>query len=322
MTLLSERSLVFAQADAAMVSAYVNEHVGHHRIRLPVRDRPRASILHRSFSNLDLCRLSYGGQVQVTSPALESVFHLQVLLQGRCLARGAGRERVYAPGQMLLINPDEPVDLTYSEDCEKFILTLPVRVLETACLTQGCPLPATGVRFEHQAGDAVAVGNFLALLELLCLEAEEVATPATSALYERLVASKLLALVENSTWAVPTVFTAGSRRFEVLQAFIDEHLGEDISVERLMQVANVSRRTLYSLFERHVGVAPGDYIRQRKLEQVRQRLLDPRACSVTAVALDLGFVHLGRFAELYRKRFGERPSVTWKRGREEGAQGG
>ncbi|KUM43075.1 AraC family transcriptional regulator [Pseudomonas sp. EpS/L25] len=322
MTLLSERSLVFAQADVATVSAYVNEHVGQHRIRLPVRGRPRASILHRSFSSLDLCRLSYGGEVQVTSPALESVFHLQVLLQGCCLARGAGRERVYAPGQMLLINPDEPVDLTYSEDCEKFILTLPVRVLETACLTQGHPLPATGVRFEPQAGGAAAVGNFLALLELLCQEAEEVTTPGTSVLYERLVASKLLALVENSTWSSPTTLVAGGCRFERLQAFIDEHLAEEISVARLMQVANVSRRTLYSLFERHVGIAPGDYIRQCKLERVRQRLLDPRASSVTVVALDLGFLHLGRFAELYRKRFGELPSATWKRGREEGAPRG
>ncbi|KTT30986.1 AraC family transcriptional regulator [Pseudomonas oryzihabitans] len=322
MTLLSERSLVFAQADAATVSAYVNEHVGQHRIRLPVRGRPRASVLHRTFSSLDLCRLSYGGQVQVTSPALESVFHLQVLLQGRCRARAAGRERVYAPGQMLLINPDEPVDLTYSEDCEKFILTLPVRVLETACLTQGCPLPATGVRFEPQAGGDGVAGTFLALLELLCREAEEAATPGTSALYERLVASKLLALVENSTWSASIPLAAVSQRFDRLQAFIDQHLGEDISVERLMQVANVSRRTLYSLFERHVGVAPGDYIRQCKLDQVRQRLLEPRATSVTAVALDLGFVHLGRFAEVYRKRFGELPSATWKRGREEGAQGG
>lgn len=86
--LLSERSMVFERADPYAVSGYVNQNVGSHDIRLPTVGRPEASLNHRKFASLDLCRISYGGSVRVTSPALETIYHLQVLLRGNCLWRG------------------------------------------------------------------------------------------------------------------------------------------------------------------------------------------------------------------------------------------
>lgn len=125
--LLSDRSSVFRHADPYAVSDYVNQHVGQHFIGLSKTTHPQASLNHRKLADLDLCRISYGGSVRVTSLALETVYHLQVLLQGNCLWRGHQREHHLVPGELLLINPDDPVDLTYSDDCEKFILNLPLR---------------------------------------------------------------------------------------------------------------------------------------------------------------------------------------------------
>ena len=128
----------------------------------------------------------------------------------------------------------------------------------------------------------------------------------------RIVANKLLALLaSNVLRVVPPVAQGGG--FEAVRQFIEEHLTDDISVEQLMASAKVSERSLYTLFERQVGLSPRDYVRQRKLERVHARLQLATARSVTEVALDHGFVHLGRFAEAYRKRFGELPSQTWKR---------
>ena len=62
-----------------------------------------------------------------------------------------------------------------------------------------------------------------------------------------------------------------------------------------------------------VGVLPRDYVRQRRLERVHELLQSPAVRSVTEVALDHGFLHLGRFSEAYRKRFGELPSQTSRR---------
>jgi len=56
--------------------------------------------------------------------------------------------------------------------------------------------------------------------------------------------------------------------------------------------------------------------------RVRAELQLTTARSVTEVALYHGFLHLGRFSEAYRKRFGELPSQTWRRQRRHVAPGG
>ena len=320
-TLLSERSCVFDKADACAVSEYVNRHVGSHEIRLPPKCRPEASIRHRTFSSLDLCRISYGAQVQVLSPALESIYHLQILLRGHCRSLARGEEQIFTPGEILLINPDDPVDLTYSADCEKFIIKLPVGLLENACLEQKWGLPKNGIRFASSRHDLATLECFMQLLGLVCQEAESAATPEIQALYERIVASKLLGLLaSNVARQVPE--QAQGQGFEAVRQFIDAHLRQEISIEQLMAVARVSERSLYLLFERQVGVSPRDYVRQCRLERVHELLQSPAARSVTEIALDHGFLHLGRFSEAYRKRFGELPSHTTRRCHERAAVNG
>jgi AraC family ethanolamine operon transcriptional activator len=51
-----------------------------------------------------------------------------------------------------------------------------------------------------------------------------------------------------------------------------------------------------------------------RLNHVRRRLCDPDSTStVSQIANDWGFYHLGKFAQDYRHLFGERPSVTLSR---------
>ena len=65
------KSRIFERADPHAVSDYVNQHVGVHCIRLPRTGTPQASLSHCKFGKLDLCQISYGGSVHVTSPALK-----------------------------------------------------------------------------------------------------------------------------------------------------------------------------------------------------------------------------------------------------------
>jgi len=95
------------------------------------------------------------------------------------------------------------------------------------------------------------------------------------------------------------------------------HLPEvSVTVVDLARAAGVSTRTLYRAFSRHRGAPPISHLRRSRLEQVRRRLESPLpGDTVSAVALDFGFSHLGRFASSYKRLCGEAPSETLRRAR-------
>ncbi|EIK95736.1 AraC family transcriptional regulator [Pseudomonas sp. M47T1] len=321
--LLGQRSEVFTQADPHAVSVYVNQHVGSHCIQLPRASRPLAHLSHRSFAELDLCRIGYGAAVRVVSPALERFFHLQVLLQGHCLWRRGRDEHYLAPGELLLINPDDPVDLTYSADCEKFIVKVPVRLLDGLCEQQHWALPEGGVRFLEHRYRLDDLHGLVSLLGMVCQEAEEAEPqPLVQAHYTQIVASKLLSLTRTNV--NPVTGHERPLNFERVVDYIDHHLGDELGSEALARLAQVSVRSLYGLFERNACTTPANYIRQRRLARVHACLVDPtcKVRSLSELAMDYGFLHLGRFSESYRKQFGELPSDTLKRRRNGLAQNG
>jgi AraC-like DNA-binding protein len=89
-----------------------------------------------------------------------------------------------------------------------------------------------------------------------------------------------------------------------------------LTVADLAVSAGVSERSLHTAFRRQFGISPMSYVRRRRLEQAHEELLRlaPGAgARVTDVALRHGFTHTGRFAALYRARFGEPPSTTLRR---------
>jgi len=94
--------------------------------------------------------------------------------------------------------------------------------------------------------------------------------------------------------------------------YIHTHLYERIVLDDLSVVTGVSSRTLQLAFRKFRGVTPMEYIRNYRLDYVRQqltnRIIDK---NITRIALDSGFTHLGKFAHYYKKRFGELPSETF-----------
>jgi AraC-like DNA-binding protein len=77
-----------------------------------------------------------------------------------------------------------------------------------------------------------------------------------------------------------------------------------------------SARTVQRAFVSVFGVPPMVYFRDRALSRAHRMLSSPDAGreTVTAVALRLGFTHLGRFSWYYRRLHGENPSATLRDG--------
>ena len=84
------------------------------------------------------------------------------------------------------------------------------------------------------------------------------------------------------------------------------------SISELCLAAHVSERRLRKAFVDEYDLPPSRFFRHWALTLAHQRLTsaeDDRH-TVTNVALDLGFSHLGRFSGHYRKLYGESPSTT------------
>ena len=93
-----------------------------------------------------------------------------------------------------------------------------------------------------------------------------------------------------------------------------ETMGMPVSIRELCHAAALNQRTLLRAVRAVHGLTPCHYLRGIRLAEARQAFLcvDTRS-TVTEVALRFGFRELGRFAVIYRAKFGESPSDTLRR---------
>jgi AraC-like DNA-binding protein len=94
--------------------------------------------------------------------------------------------------------------------------------------------------------------------------------------------------------------------------FIVERFAEPLSLADIAAHAQVSARSLQSGFQNFRGMTPMAFLRSVRLQHAHLALLraDPAIFIVTQIALSCGFSHLGEFAAMYRRAFGETPRQT------------
>lgn len=104
--------------------------------------------------------------------------------------------------------------------------------------------------------------------------------------------------------------TRSTRGLRIACDYIDAHLTERITLSELEKVSGLSSRSLQYAFRAAFNRTPLQWVTDRRLEKVRERILGARpGATVTAIAGDY-FTNLGDFSRLYRERYGERPSHT------------
>lgn len=92
--------------------------------------------------------------------------------------------------------------------------------------------------------------------------------------------------------------------------------GEIPSIRKICAATRASYATLERAFRKTYGMTPKALMTAMRLSGARRALLHPDpTTTVTAVALDWGFLELGRFSVQYHQRYGEVPSETLHRAR-------
>jgi AraC-like DNA-binding protein len=88
----------------------------------------------------------------------------------------------------------------------------------------------------------------------------------------------------------------------------------ELSISKLAASCGVAPRTLQKHFKKFVGKTPAELRFEVRMDLARRELLRARSnVSIAEIAASCGITHLGRFASLYRKQFGENPSATLRR---------
>lgn len=310
-------STIFHAAYPSQVSDYVNKHVGLHRLELMCsRSEKMASRLaYREFADIGLSKISYGNDTRVLCPDLVDKYHFQLVTQGQCRWRSKDQELHVKKGQALMLNPQRYQELIYSSDCEKLIVKVPREILNTVCLDYAGNLPRAGVQFDARVVDLQNSLAFMRLFEAILHEADhgEIDMARMEIPYRDLLLKKMIDafpsnIRENCVEENKDKILGRALRY------ISDHIKEDIAVEDLADLCNVSTRTLYNLFAKHMSITPKQYIKNARLKGLHNEIQhNPKIRNVTEVALDYGFTHLGRFSSDYRRLFGELPSEAFRR---------
>jgi AraC family transcriptional regulator of adaptative response/methylated-DNA-[protein]-cysteine methyltransferase len=121
----------------------------------------------------------------------------------------------------------------------------------------------------------------------------------------------------TKTAALPAGSRTGEQRHLALvqeaTAFIDGHIEESITLERLAETLSVSPWHLQRVFKKVVGVSPRDYADAKRSEQFRQAL--KRGSPIAAATYDVGYGSSSRVYERAGWHLGMTPASYAKGGK-------
>jgi len=288
-----------------------------------------ASLHRRELNRISLMILRYGTEVEVSPLAFEDFTLVQMPLKGAVQIESAGASMRVVPGEVAVIPPGCPVRLLWEPGCEQLILRLPDSLLTEDGETIGAAL-GSGSRLNWMdpvykiRADLIDpwIGLLQQAVSLLPAGNTHLLHPAWLSQFEQTLAGfvyahqpAMLRAAEQFDDGEPDEIAPGYRagqcpQLDRLEDYIRSRLFAPLALVDLARAAGVTTRTLNVVCHRHRGVAPMTLVRNLRLDAARQRLLSGSHISITEVAMEYGFGHLGRFSSYYRERFGELPKHT------------
>lgn len=272
---------------------------------------------------LGLVESRYGAGVRGSTRNVDRQYSLIVPRRRAGRATQHGVTAAVDPGRAAaLFSPGMPATYEFASDYRGSQVSVPGDVMEAALDALIGPDRSRALRFDLSVDLSAGGGaDCLRLIEFMLAEVDRDASvlraPLVAArLAEALVCSLLLGLPHSHSKLVhATPPRAGAGYVLRAEEYLAAHAYAHVSVADLAAAAGIGVRTLHAAFLAHRGCSPQAFVRARRLELARARLLSGTASSVTEVALSCGLEHLGRFSAAYARRFGESPRETLRKHR-------
>jgi AraC-like DNA-binding protein len=287
----------------------------------PLREIEGFRALHNAaeLQRLSFHYIDYGTEVEVKVDRLD--FHLIQIPLGGLSHIVAGADSITAsPRRAAITGPDEPVRMRYSAGNPRLMVRITPDLLRErldVAAAGGLVVPRqSGAGFDITRG---AGRSWRGLVDMVMTDLEREDGLAASALTaEALQVAVVDGLIVSLATAPEGTLAERATPDRIVRRaarLIEEHCAEPLGTLDIADAVGVSIRALQAGFKLHLDTTPMAYVRQARLERVRQSLSDGTAQSVTDAATRWGITHLGRLSGDYRAAFGETPSETLQRNR-------
>lgn len=264
--------------------------------------------------------ISYGTDVSININSL-GAYSISLPLRGKqqLLSRGAHFKSNHNQG--LIVSNIEQQELIIEKDCRKLQVVIPESSVQSVlCQLLAKPLDQAVV-FDVEM--PLQQTQFLQIwwqnIHQCLMSRQQFAAfsglGSISEDYENFLIKTLLFTQNNNysaqlkdlnRYKVP-------KSVDIVKEFIHRFADKEIQASDLIMVSGASKSTLYREFQLIMHMSPMDYLRNYRLEKVHQALqLQHAHLSISRLAMDWGFKHLGRFAQEYREKYGYLPSETIK----------
>ena len=93
---------------------------------------------------------------------------------------------------------------------------------------------------------------------------------------------------------------------ESVKSYIEDHLGEDITIEIICNQIEIGRTKLYEIFKKELNIGISKYILRRRMHKAKS-LLKNSDLSIHQIAECVGFTDYNYFSRVYKKTYGKSP---------------
>ena len=136
----------------------------------------------------------------------------------------------------------------------------------------------------------------------------------------KLISTFILSNIENCTdadsMAFPAAKTKGNSIVARVQKYVYSDLGKALSTTIIAKEPGISESNLHKQFKRAIGISPGRYLREVKINYACS-ILEARELSITETAANCGFDSVYSFSRTFKKVTGYSPSQFRKRKKQE-----
>ena len=222
-------------------------------------------------------------------------FHVCVMSSGRGLLSQDGREAELEPGDFVLADRTRPYRFVFDGEFCQTVVMMPRQVLTCR---MGSAERFTAIRIDGSKG----LGGLLSpMLQNLGGQLRNIPADTQARIAENVIDLVATAVLSESE-GLPI---SSGMTYVRVKFWIETHLAQDLSGERIASECGVSVRHLNRLFARD-GVSLMQYVWDRRLARCQRELTDPMMYhrSINEIAIASGFKELSHFSRAYRARYG------------------